>query len=357
MTAAYNHVSLIPAVLALLLAVVAVSPAAAQNDQELLPLFDSQETLQVRITAPFTTLMRDRDSDAEQDGRFHVIAATGAEQTFDVKIRTRGHYRGDPEHCQFAPLRLNFKKKQVRQTVFHGEDKLKLVTHCENSGMAYEQSLLREYLAYRMLNLLTDLSFRVRLLHVDYVDTEKDSKTRSKYAVLIEDDEALAERINLAPAALKSVRLEQLDARQTALLHVFEYLIGNTDFSAVRGAADAICCHNVTLFVGPDGALVPIPYDFDLAGLVDAPYATPNPKLKIREVTQRLYRGYCDHNELLDEPITLTIQKRAALLQLIEDQSSLSKASKRKTVRFVDQYYDRVASRRQIDRYLAKDCQ
>ena len=340
---------------ALLLTFSGHSTAFAQEKNQARPLFENQELLRLRIEAPFTTIMANRGSDEYQDGLLHLPGPSGTEQTFDLKIRTRGNYRGKVEHCRFAPLRINFRKKQVRGSEFHGQDKLKLVTHCENIGGDYEQSLLLEYLAYRILNQLTDLSFRVRLLHVDYVDTDN-NKTRSKYAFLIEDDKELARRIGMEIATVRSITAELLDQRQTALFSVFQYLIGNTDFSAMRGAADSTCCHNAVLFHGPDSRFIPIAYDFDLSGIVDAPYATPNPKFPIKDVKERLYRGFCSYNDLLEDTVKLVTTNRESIERLIEEQEGLKKSSKRTALRYIDKFFDRVSDSSKIERYLIREC-
>ena len=90
----------------------------------------------------------------------------------DVGIRARGRFRRNRDVCSFTPLRLNFKKETTRKTLFTRTDKIKLVTHCRDKSERYSQGVLREYLAYRILNTMTDKSFRVRLLQVRYVDSE-----------------------------------------------------------------------------------------------------------------------------------------------------------------------------------------
>lgn len=351
----FQHLGFIPLIFGIAVAA-ATSSIAAENDAASGPLFATNDVLRVQIEAPLTTVMRDRSSDEYQHGAFHVLTASGTRETLDLKLRTRGNYRRKAEHCEFAPLRLNFSKDQVSDTLFEGQDKLKLTTHCDNSRRAHEQSVLLEYIAYRMLNELTNLSFRVRLLHVDYIDTDRGNKTRTKYAILIEDDEALYRRIGKQFAAITSASVEQLDPQHTALVTVFQYLIGNTDFSPLRGAADEYCCHNIVLVSEPGSALLPIPYDFDMSGLVDAPYASPNPKLKIEKVTQRLYRGYCIHNELLDSSIGILAEKRNAFELLVAQQEGLLAGSRRTAVQYIDKFYDRVSSASDIERNLVKEC-
>jgi hypothetical protein len=352
----FGPFSFISLIFGIAIAAATMSSLAAGSDPESPPLFDTNEVLRVQIEAPFTTLMRDRDSDEYRDGFFHVISESGTRETLDVKVRTRGNYRRREENCEFAPLRLNFAKTQVRGTVLEGQDKLKLVTHCNNTRRSYEQSVVLEYLAYRILNELTSLSFRARLLHVDYIDTDRDNKTRTKFAILIEDEKALYRRIGMQFAAIGSVTPEQLDPQQTTLIGVFQYLIGNTDFSPLRGAKDQFCCHNIVLVSRPGTALMPIPYDFDLSGLVDAPYASPNPKLKIKKVTQRLYQGYCMHNELLPGAIGRVSENREAIILLVENQEGLLEGSRGTALRYINKFYERVSGDAEIEKNLIREC-
>jgi hypothetical protein len=332
------------------------STVAAQDEATDILLFDRQQTMQVRIEAPLLTLRRDRSEKASQDGQFHYVDVSGAEQSLDVKVRPRGRFRRKHDICDFPPLRLNFRKKQVQGTEFHGQNKLKLVTHCDNYEKSYEQNLLQEYVAYRILNQLTDRSFRVRLLHVDYVDSGNGKLFRSKYAFLIEDEKKLGERLGLQLAEVKKITFEQLDPAQTALLFVFQYMIGNTDFSATRGPSDTWCCHNVIPYVGVHGQFIPVPYDFDFSGLVNAPYAAPRPGLRIDTVTKRQYRGPCSSNALLPDTLAFIASHRSAIDEIVNGQEGFTKSARYPALRFLNRFYDDMAKPKKVNRYLVKEC-
>ena len=127
------------------------------------PLFQDDSTLRVQITAPFARLIDERAMDQELPGSFSFKGPDGVKLELDVKVRARGRFRHD--NCDFPPLFLNFRRSQVVGTLFAQQNKLKMVVHCKDSGR-YQESVLREYLAYRMLNSVTDQSFEVRLLDV-----------------------------------------------------------------------------------------------------------------------------------------------------------------------------------------------
>lgn len=334
------------------------APALAQDAGEAAawPLFQNQDTLRVRIEAPLRTLIRERSDTEYLDGTFAYTDASGNEVVLDLKLRARGRYRRQRSTCDLPPIRLNFKKKQVMGTEFAGQDKLKLVTHCEENRDRYEQYVLKEYLAYRILNTLTDASFRARLLRVDYVDTDRDNRVDTRYAFVIEDDELLAERIGATVVKTPGIQYGQLDAAQGALVALFEYFIGNTDFSMFAGARDDNCCHNVVPFAKETDGYIPIPYDFDFSGFVNASYAEPNPKLPIRRVTRRLYRGMCEHNEHVDAALSLFREHESAIREMVSTMEGLDDKMRDEALRYIDGFYKDTATENSVDRYIVRKC-
>ena len=334
------------------------APALAQDAGEAAgwPLFQTQDTLRVRIEAPLSTLMKKRSDTEYLEGTFAYTDTSGQEVKLDLRLRARGRYRRQKTTCDLPPVRLNFKKKQVEGTEFAGQDKLKLVTHCEENRDRYEQYVLKEYLAYRILNTVTDHSFRARLLRIDYVDTDRNDEVDTRYGFVIEDDELLAARIGMTVLKVPNIRYGQVDEAQGALVAVFEYLIGNTDFSMFAGARDDDCCHNIVLFEKDTEGYIPIPYDFDFSGLVNASYAEPNPKLPIRRVTRRLYRGMCEHNGNMDAALSLFREKEAAIKELVSSLEGLDDGMREEAARYIDRFYEDIATEESVDRYLVRKC-
>ncbi|MEJ2257310.1 MAG: hypothetical protein P8X98_09930 [Woeseiaceae bacterium] len=169
--------TMIRPLLVLLFALAAPASLAAdtKDSDTAVPLFEDNGVLDVTITAPFDNIMHTRSLEEEMPGTLvYVDPVTGEEVSLDIEVRARGKFRRQKEICSFAPLRLDFRKSNT--TLFANSDKLKLVTHCRNGSKKYAQSVYKEYLAYRILNLLTDFSFRVRLLNVRYVDASDGSE-------------------------------------------------------------------------------------------------------------------------------------------------------------------------------------
>ena len=230
------------------------------------PLFAAESIVEIAIEAPFARIMTERPNEEYVPATLRVA---GSDAAFDIGIRTRGQHRRKVHICPFAPLRLNFKQEQTPDTLFANQDKLKLVTHCRDSSEHYEQAVLTEYLAYRILNVMTDKSYRVRRLNINYVYTDAD-RSVTKPAFVIEADDRLSERLALPFFVTEEVDAAALDPAYTNLTSVFQFLIGNTDFSPVRGRKGEECCHNHTP-MGPaaGGSYYSIPYDFDMAGIVN----------------------------------------------------------------------------------------
>lgn len=326
-------------------------PAAAAED----PLFADSQVLALRVVAPLEQLMDERSGE-DLPGTVHWQAADGSERTLEAGIRTRGKFRGDPKNCSFAPLRLNFRKSAVKGTLFDGQDKLKLVTHCRSKSARYQQGVVREYLAYRMFNTLTPMSFRARLLDVTYVDAASPADEQRAYAFLIEDDDSLAARAGMERAEIPATTLETLDPGFLNLVSMFEYFLGNTDFSPITGPPGETCCHNTVLLREPAGVLYPVPYDFDMSGMVDAPYARPHPRLHIDDVKTRVYRGRCRNNDRLPATIDAFMNARAGIEQLLQDTPELSGKTRRDMSRYVQSFYSTIEDETRVRKLFVESC-
>lgn len=299
----------------LLFAAAAVAVAAAADPA---PLFSDDTLLEVTIDAPIETLMDVRPDKAELKGAFAFTDTDGAQKRIELKLRTRGNYRRAREHCDFAPIRLNFRKGEVRGTLFDGQDKLKLVTHCMSFEQEFEGVLVREYLAYQLFRELSDISYGVRLLRVTYVDTQSE-KELTRLGFLIEDDNDVANRNGLNLVEARFLKHDYHDRAHQNLVHVFEYMIGNTEYSLVNPEPGKDCCHNVDILSETETPpYFALPFDFDFAGFVNAPYAEPNPKYPIKSVRRRYYKGLCSNNELLPDTLKMFQDRRDEMYRSID---------------------------------------
>lgn len=336
------------------IACVGLSHAAVAGDPD--PLFSDNSILEARIVAPFKQIMKERPAEEEIPGIFSFVAADGSNVEFPVDIRTRGDYRRRADICPFAPLRLDFKKDDLDDTLFNKQNRLKLVTHCKNGSRKYQQAVIREYLAYRILNILTDISFRARLLRMTYVYSDKSHDEEITYAVLVESNERLAKRVRLDEQEINAMSVTLLDQEYTNLTSVFEFLIGNLDFSPVIGATGEACCHNTTLFSADNKTYWPVPYDFDLTGFVEAPHLQPNPRFKQRNARQRVYRGRCYNQEFVPATLQKFSDKRSDIEAVIAEQPKLDKSARKRVASYVQSFYKLLEKRDKLVKRFADAC-
>ncbi len=330
--------------------------AVAQEAGKADHLFRSDDVLEVTITAPMKTLMRNRPDDMDLPGRISYVDEAGATVELDVGLRTRGRYRRQMRVCPFAPIRLNFDKSQTKGTLFRKQDKMKLVTHCRNRSNRYEQLVLKEYLVYRIMNQLSDYSFRVRLLRITYVDSDNPRDQRTTYGFLIEHKDRLAKRLDLRRIEVKSTIITALHGDYTNLISMFQYFVANTDYSPIAGARNDTCCHNTELFAKPREPYYAIPYDFDMAGMTAAPYAEPNPKFRIRNVRQRLYRGRCINNAHLPASLQVFRDNKDAFFILVQNLPDLSGSSKTSMFALMQSFFKLIDNPKAVEKKLVRKC-
>ncbi len=330
------------------------SPAAPAAGPD--PLFESHDVLEIRIRGPMATLIGKRPDDEDLPATASWREADGRVVEVDIGLRARGNFRRRRETCPFPPIRLDFKKSEVKDTLFEKQDKLKLVTHCRDRSSRHEQVLLREYVTYRILNQMTDVSYRVRPFLVTYEDSESKRRDLTAYAFAIEHKERMAKRVGLPMVEVERISAEELDPAFTNLMSVFQYLIGNTDYSPIAGAEGETCCHNSALFGGDGTAILPVPYDFDMSGMIDAPHGGHNPRFKLRSARQRLYRGRCSFNAHLPASIEAFADQKEALYALVENEPLLSKSSKKSMRSYLNSFYKVLESPKHVERNLVGAC-
>lgn len=338
-----------PASLGIALALLGPCTASAEQSA----LFTSDEPLVIRLEAPLRTVLSDRADPEYQPGRITIASARGEPISIDVRVRVRGKSR--TVACEFPPLLLNFPSDQPEGSPFSGENRLKLVTHCR-ADPDHEQYVQLERQVYIALNLLTDASLRTRLVKISYFDSERGREIPDRLGFLIEDEERFAERSGLTVVSAERVSRESYDPSALALLDVFQYFIGNTDWSALQGPAGEACCHNIVPFARPDGVLVPVPYDFDATGLVGVPYAAPDARLRIQSVRDRLYRGACRDLAQLEPVFAAFTARRHALTGLFGTDAGLTERRAARAREYIDEFYDVLADDEKREREFRNNC-
>ena len=327
---------------------------------ETAPLFSSHEVLEITLEADFHTIRRDDRNDKDSEERPAIMRWTnpdGTEKIQDIQVQTRGNFRLSRRNCDIPPLRLNVKKEPTEGTIFEGQDKLKLVVPCKLGQDYWEQYLLSEYMIYRMFNLFTPQSFRVRLIRVTYIDTSGEDDSFTRYAFLIEDDDIMALRndatkVDVEPDA--QIHPNRVTRDQAVLVDVFQYMIGNTDWSAVQ-------MHNMELIVRPGTGFTYVPFDFDMSGLVNARYAKPDGTLDIRSVRDRLFRGFCPEQlnrppELYESTYDMFREKKEEIYGLWRTQEGLDEDQIKNTLEYLDEFFETLGDPDRIQRRMISRC-
>jgi hypothetical protein len=319
------------------------NPACASDGPR--PLFAGDEMLSLTLTGPVETISRDKGA-KPISGVLKVGGA--APETLPVSLLVRGITRRKKEICAFPPLRVEFTEKPGPSSLFKGQKHLKLVTQCQRAA-DYQQYLLLEYIAYRLYDALTPESFNVRLAKIDYIG--KDGKALStRLGFFIEDIDDVAKRNRQERLrGVGRISASQLDATAAARYAVFEYMISNLDWAMTAGPAGTDCCHNARL-IGADGAtgvstgLIPVPYDFDYAGLVNAPYAVPPENIHVANVRVRRYRGFCADNEEAKAFLAQISTRRASLMAILNETPQLEDKTRRIAAGYLGDFFEEAGS-------------
>lgn len=325
--------------------------APAEEPDEPVAVFSETDAVDVRISAPWRRLIRQREEEGPYPARIEYTGKDGQRQSVEATVEKRGLTR--QRICRVPPIRLRFEKSAVEGTLFEGNHSIKLVTHCARGGR-WDRYYRREMLAYRIYNRITELSFRVRPLALTYHDDERDSVDGPHFAFIIEDDKLVGDRHGLDKLEVREISPSRLRSLETSRFALFQYLIGNEDWSALSGPDDE-CCHNVKL-IGEDSleTVYAVPYDFDSSGLVDAHYAFPQQALPITDVTQRLFRGFCVHNDGLEAARREFVDLEDDIRRLVENAPELSERERRRAWRYLSPVFgilhdDRLFESRIID--------
>jgi len=322
--------------------------AASDTLQKDFGLFTNDEIFELSLRFDINEYTRNRTEDKYLDAilTYHINRNDSLNK--EVKLRSRGVSR--KKICQFPPLSLNFKKTEFNKEDLKRIGKIKVVTHCERGN---EEYLFREYLVYKLLNILTEYSFKVRLVRINYINTHKVSKPLSTYAFFIEPMDFLIERTNSTEVELTNLGQTNILPEVMDRVAVFSYMIGNTDWS-IAGL------HNCKILAQKNsqhpelGILVP--YDFDYSGLVNSDYAVPYEPLGLTSVRQRYYLGICRSEDVFWNALKEFSDKKEECYKIIEEFPLLSEKSKKDMIVFLDTFYRGIEKRNLVLSEMKRTC-
>lgn len=315
------------------------TPASIHNSKS---LFGGSAILELTLQADFSTMCRERE-DENCDYTASTLSYKRLDNTMvviPVEIKIRGGWRAQRRNCMVPPLFVRFSTEGTKATPFEGQSMLPLTTHCHDKPRVkgtkrvrsahFEQNLLKEYLAYNIYTQLSDVSLRTRLVKIQYVGSA--SKSKYRYAFFTEHFQALAKRANMKLLPRKSFSEKSINLPAMDRVTLFNYMIGNLDWSIVRH-------RNIVLLGNDAGQQIPVPYDFDMSGIVNAMYATPPPLFPVDTVRDRYFLGFC-HSD--NNPLALAKQfamvQRAILDQVINT-PGLTEKTKMASVKYINSFY------------------
>jgi len=311
-------------------------------------LFDTDEVIELNLRGDLKTIFKDRGDDSQYHSATLQYNADLNKVNIPIKIKTRGHFRKIPYNCKYPPILLNFKKSSIpKSSFFAGQDKVKLVTPCQG-----EKFVIYEYLVYKLYNLITPRSFKVRLVKIIFQDTVKNKSSIPYYGMLIEEEKQMAMRNQSSSLEKIGLRPEGTKKEDFLKMAVFEYMIGNTDWSVQFQ-------QNIKL-IRTDSTSLPIviPYDFDHAGIVRAPYSSPAPELELSSTLQRRYRGYCILEMNQFTAVLETFNRlKDDFYALYDGNPLLSSSYQNKTLRFLDRFYKTINDPNKVREEFSYPCE
>jgi hypothetical protein len=319
-------------------------------EAESLELFAGTDPIEVTLSADFKAVQRDRDVNSKKTypGTLAVTAGGAAGQPIPIQVRTRGHVRRNARLCEFAPLMIDLPKDGVKDTIFEGQGKIKLGTHCQGEGV-YEQYVLKEYLVNRLLGTLTPRAIRARLARVTYVDSAGGKQPYAKPGIFYEDVDDMAKRMKARQEDVQRLMFGALEQPSLLFMSLFQYMIGNTDYSILT-------LHNVYILKDAKGVYYSVPYDFDYSGLVNAHYASPAKGLGLASVYDRMYRGPCRAEADVQAALQVFREKKDQLLAIPGSLSGLEDGHRRNVEKYLNQFFDIIGRPDQVAKVFVKDC-
>jgi len=316
-------------------------PAYAQKHSiNKIEFFKEQAILNVTVEAYWSKLIKQKAKIGQvTPARFITKLTDSSLVNEPLNLIVRGHFRRD--YCFVPPLKLVFNKTDTSR--MHPLKSIKLVSTCRlNSG--YQQYLLKEYMVYKMYNLLTDKSFNVRLLNINYKDSSEKKDGFSGYGFLIEDVKDMGKRNNCIEWTKGKIFTESTDRKQMTLVALFEYMIGNTDWSVPAP-------HNIKLIQlkeDPSSRPFAVAYDFDYSGIINTDYAVPDPLMNTETVTQRVYRGFSRTQEEINETLELFKQQKENFYSLVNNFELLTSGSKKNMINYLEGFFDLINKPREV---------
>jgi len=319
--------------------------AARKTEAEGRKLFQDGPLVEFSLTSEFNLINKER---SPNNGKLFPGVLTLDAKDIPVKLGSRGHFRLNRTTCDFVPIKIEFQPDQIAATIFEGQTSVKLGTHCQNDR-EFDQYVMREYLTYKLANLVTPLSFRARLARATYIDAKSKKTISTHHALFLEHENDVARRMGGRDVTLQHLMFKDLHQDTLTTMMLLEYMLGNVDYSIWA-------LHNVVIVQDKRRTFFPVPYDFDMSGMVHAPYAGPESRLNLRSITDRLYRGPCrtvDEFNAAAEPFRA---RKAEMIAAIESLKDLNGRHKSEMKDYLESFFRTIKDPESIKKTFVDGC-
>ncbi len=314
-------------------------------------LFKSDAPLEISLQFNLSTYLRTKPKEEYMKGKITFYPGRADSITRDIRLLTRGIFRN--AECYYAPLELNFKNAHFGYSDLDSIRKIKLVPQCKPDTES-EKNVLIEYLIYKMFSAMTDTSFRVRLLTVNYIDTENKKKPFTQFGFFIEPVHLLAARTNSIEIESRALNQKTIYPHMIDRVAIFNYMIGNYDWAVPNQ-------HNIKVFkplvFDTVYLAAAVPYDFDFTGLVDAEYAVPDDKITgTTSIRERIFLGVCRDREVYQKDLEEFLEKKGEFYRLINEFPYLNAKQKKNMIYYLDTFYEMCTGKQKILNVFLKSC-
>ncbi|BAX80513.1 hypothetical protein [Labilibaculum antarcticum] len=314
-----------------------------------LPLFKNDKLLEIELKTNLSNLLNDIGEDRKYHKcQFRLLGNNKeSESNLDVEVMTRGNFRRRKQNCDFPPLRFKIPTEEVTGTEFEGQSKLKYVSHCQSRDDGFEQNTIKEYLIYKMYNLIDDHSFRVRLSRVLFIDALTNDSLK-KFGFFLEDKNDLASRNGKVILHYKNLKQYNMLRKNMVMLSLFQLMIGNSDWDVSR-------LHNIDILSMDEHSIpVAVPFDFDWSGIINQAYFTLDPQIAPDAKYKRKYKGYKWRDEELETAFSAFNELKESFLKLISQCEYLNEENKTGLTEYVLDFYELISSKKDIRDVILK---
>ncbi len=301
------------------------------------PLFSSEEVLSLTIQWDWDAIQDER----EKKSKYHPATILMNNQTIPVRLRPRGNTRKRKDVCELPPLKIDFEDNQLEDSLFRGQEEVKLVTYCQGN-----EPVIVEYLIYRLYGIIEPYSLNVRLAKINYQDEHSQENNSESYAFFLEDIDHMAERLG-GKERNERIHPDSLDRKVLTTLYVFQYMIGNIDW-------DIKMMKNIKLISFPDDRLpVAVPYDFDYTQMVDAPYF---PQYDGISIDRRQFKKLCRKEEEFEAVFNQFKEKEQEIIDFIKDVDVLRSPKRKEILNLIKLFYREIADPTAVKQIFFDTC-